>query len=361
MQSMRLAISIMLLSGGLALATDHPEEARRLVLKDRSGRQSLAWIAKLPAPVLPGTSPTTVDATLVVSGAGSEQATLALPAAGWTANAAGTIYKYKNAAAFAGPSPVKAVVLKDQSVLKVSAKGTGITLDEASQGTVGIVLTIGSDAYCSLCTTAERDEPGRYVAKRCPAPASCPTSTTTTITTIATTSTIESTTSTTLTGVCGDGAVNQPSEQCDGMDFGHCLDNGIPPFPFQCDPPTAPEPCTCCLTRQCVITAGGSGGGCCGDSTCWDTTGVGSVRGGICAPPTCTQSSDCNYDGYDCVGGVCCGLPGTLCPPTGCCPGTGSICKSFGSTNGICCLPSGSACTAGFQCCSDVCTGGTCE
>jgi hypothetical protein len=345
-----VAIAMGLLASRLALATDHPEEARRLVLRETSsGRASLTWLARIPAPALPATSPTTVDALLVVV-AKNQVATLPLPASGWSTNAAGTVYKYKNAAAPGGPSVVKAVLLRDQKVVKVGAKGPSISLDDPMQGTVSISLHIGSDTYCSVCTTPERDEPGRYVATRCPAPASCPGGTTSTTTT--------TTTSTTIGPVCGDGVVDQASEECDGMDPGHCLDVE-PPFPIACEAPGSPNECTCCGISQCMISPG-SVSPCCGGAICQDATGAGDVRGGVCLPPTCTQTADCNGGGYDCVGGTCCAMPGSICDPTACCPGSGGSCEPYGGGS-RCCLAAGAGCTIGFECCSFSCTGNVCD
>jgi hypothetical protein len=68
---------------------------------------------------------------------------------------------------------VKVSVVKAGAVFKVVAKDALISLDEASQGTIGADMTIGSDRYCSLCSLPLKDEPGKYIAKGCPAPVAC--------------------------------------------------------------------------------------------------------------------------------------------------------------------------------------------
>jgi hypothetical protein len=156
---------------------DQPRDAVRVLLKARNGKEKLVWVSKTPTLVLPTGDPTLVGASLEVRNPVTlESSTLPLPAEGWSANAAGTVLKFKNPAAPAGTA-VKVAVIK-ASVLKVVAKGTGITLDEAMQGAVELALTVGTDRYCSSCSTATKDEgaagpDGQYLAKSCPVPPSC--------------------------------------------------------------------------------------------------------------------------------------------------------------------------------------------
>ncbi|RMD82124.1 MAG: hypothetical protein D6815_09975 [Candidatus Dadabacteria bacterium] len=84
---------------------------------------------------------------------------------------------------------------------------------------------------------------GLPVALRCPCPAS--TTTTSTTTTTTTTTVPASTTSTTLAGLCGDGTVNAPAEQCDGPDDSAC-------------PGACRNDCTC-PQKMPVLTVTGSG------------------------------------------------------------------------------------------------------
>ena len=157
---------------------DQPRDAVRVLLKARNGKEKLVWVSKAPALALPAGDPMVVGASLEVRNPVTlESSTLPLPAEGWSANATGTVLKFKNPDAPAGTA-VKVAVIK-ASVLKVVATGTGITLDEATQGTIELALTVGTDRYCSSCTTPTKDEgapgpEGQYLAKSCAVPPSCP-------------------------------------------------------------------------------------------------------------------------------------------------------------------------------------------
>lgn len=52
----------------------------------------------------------------------------------------------------------------------------GFTLDETSQGALGLRLAIGTDGtrYCLSFGAPTLDVPGRFVAKASPAPTACP-------------------------------------------------------------------------------------------------------------------------------------------------------------------------------------------
>jgi hypothetical protein len=333
---MRLASTVctLVLLAVTAGATDHPQEARRLALRSSGVRSTLVWSSKLPAPTLPAESPTVIGAHLRVASGSSEAAWFDLPASGWSAYQAGTRFQYvfQNRRAPLPPSKVKILVLNDQNVMRLSAKSSGITLDEPSQGTMSIQLFVGADVYCSECTTPSQDEPGRYKARTCPAPASCPSQ------------------------FCGNDVVDQSSEQCDGSDAGIC---GTTPLPFEigCQPPTSDHACSCCGVDTCAFSLSFQLR-CCGDSQCQDTTGVGTSRLGACIPPTCTQDADCN--GYRCVNGTCCGNAGQLCGVVGCCEDSGTQCEFIGFTS-LCCRHPGDACSVYSECCSLGCTNGVCD
>jgi hypothetical protein len=157
---------------------DQPRDAVRVLLKARNGKEKLVWVSKTPALTLPAGDPAVSGATLEIRNPVTlETATLSLPASGWSANGANTVFKFKNLDAPTGTA-VKVAVIK-ASVLKVVAKGTGVTLDEATQGSIELSLTVGTDRYCSSCTTPTKDEgaagpDGQYLAKSCAAPPSCP-------------------------------------------------------------------------------------------------------------------------------------------------------------------------------------------
>ena len=206
-------------------AADHPEEARSLELRQRPGRDRLAWSVRSPAPPAPAADPRVVGGTLRVVGV-NEQVTLSLPATGWSLRSNGTL-RFSNPLAPAGPSPVQRVKLRVGRDLGLRAKATGIALDDPQQGSVAVSLAIGDDVYCSRCSAPRVDEAGRFEARKCPAPVACSTGTTTsTVTSTSATSTQTTfpgttTSSTTTTTLCtlvaqwgtlgsGPGQFNQP-------------------------------------------------------------------------------------------------------------------------------------------------------
>ena len=187
-----LSAALVWLLQGAAQATDHQLAGTKLLLKATATKQQMVFVGTQPGLALPVGDPRTLGATLeVANGSGSgETALVPLPAAGWTANAATTVYKFVNKAAPGGISAVKLAKVASGKQVKITASSTGITLDEPSQGIMTVVLSIGSDRYCARFGTPTLDVSGQFKSKKQPA-AACPTSPTTT------TSTSTSTTSTT--------------------------------------------------------------------------------------------------------------------------------------------------------------------
>jgi len=150
-------------------------------MSDRASRQRLAFVAKSPVIVAPAPQgsddPTSVGASLRIMNPDSgESASLDLPSSRWTRNAAGTVYKFRNASAPAPPSAVKIALLRSGG-LKVRARATGVTLNETFQSGIGIVLTTGSRRYCAFFGgEILENAPGRFSARNSPAPTSCPAS-----------------------------------------------------------------------------------------------------------------------------------------------------------------------------------------
>jgi hypothetical protein len=142
----------------------------RLVSKDRT--------FMTPAPE-DASAPTVAGATLEISNPVSGESTsIFLPAAGWTMRPpntiGGTLYKYLDRALANGPC--KVVVLKGNRVLKAKCDGAQLafTLDEATQGTIDVRLVLaGGFARCLSFGGPLRDEPGQFIAKNAPAPATC--------------------------------------------------------------------------------------------------------------------------------------------------------------------------------------------
>jgi hypothetical protein len=218
---------------------EHRQEALKLILKQNTatGKAKAVWVSKSPLGVT-RIAPDERRRAFIVTGM-HEQVSAPLPAGNWQTNPAGTLYKFVNKAAPGGDSLCKVALIKQDKVLKVVCKDSLIQLDDSAQGTIAVALTIGTDTigtdtYCSVCTTAVKDEPGQFIAKGCSAPADCsgaaPTTTTTT-----------SATSTTLgPPVCGNGVVDA-GEQCDGSAVGECES------PTSCGQPGFSNECRCCL------------------------------------------------------------------------------------------------------------------
>jgi hypothetical protein len=115
--------------------------------------------------------PTVAGAVLqVINPTTQEYANFPLPAGSWTANGAGTTYRYRDRV-----GAVSSVVLRAGRRLRVKARSAGITLNETSQGSLGLNLVSGGQQYCALFGgSILRDEPGRFIARGAPAPATCP-------------------------------------------------------------------------------------------------------------------------------------------------------------------------------------------
>src|SRR6185295_7033712 len=160
-----------------------------------TGRLSFSSRAAILAPTPgDGDDPRTVGATFRIFNPDSgESATFDLPAFGWTLKG-GSIYRFTNPSAPAPPSQVKISMIRQGRSLSVKAKATGITLNEQTQGRIGIVFTSGSIRYCALFAPpfVKRDRAGSFKAAKAPAPAACPPGG-------STTSTIGSSTSSTST------------------------------------------------------------------------------------------------------------------------------------------------------------------
>jgi sugar lactone lactonase YvrE len=187
----------------LAGAADHPEPAQSLRLRENpsSGRASLRWLSRDPALSLPSGDPRSLGATLRITGI-DQTVTFDLAASGWDASASGDRFRFVGRRVMGAPSPVRGVLLRQGKRLSVRAASSGIALDDPQQGALSIALVVGNDTYCSLCTAPKADEPGRYQARDCSAPASCSGGTTTTTTTNTTLGTGTQTTSTTSTTLC---------------------------------------------------------------------------------------------------------------------------------------------------------------
>src|SRR5262249_54670347 len=151
--------------------------------------------------------------------------------------------------------------------------------------------------------------------------------------------------------VCGDGIINQPSEQCDGAALGVC---GSMSPSLACGAPTiGPVACQCCLAPGAMHVAPATLTCCDGslsqtlnfvfqvDQVCLNLTGR-------CDPPAVCPLGTCQADHS------CCAAQGTAClvfypsvnfgVTAACCPGF--ACRSLQGLDVVnCCLPDGAVCT----------------
>jgi hypothetical protein len=207
-----LALAIVLaLQAEVALAVDQLLPGRRLLIRDDGAVQRAAFVLSSPIAPTPGGSddPTAVGGSVQITNPDtSETATFPLPAGGWT-NVGNGAFRFR-----AASGPVKVALIRNGRIVRLAARASGISLNEASQGRVGVQLVVGGQRYCAVFAGSVRvDVPGRFVARRAPTPSACPGPNPTTTSSTSTTST-SSTTSSTASPLCGNLTI-EAAEQCD--------------------------------------------------------------------------------------------------------------------------------------------------
>ena len=182
-RTIALVVASLLLAAPAVRAADQRVPGTKLLLKSANGREILSFKSNgpitAPAPGS-GDDPTNVGATLEILNPGTmESSTFNLPSMHWTLS--GTTFRYVDSALVESGKVKIALIGR---ILKVSGKKIGITLDEASQGTLDVVLTSGTIRYCAAFGpgSVKRDQPGRFIARSAAAPGSCPGASTTTTT-----------------------------------------------------------------------------------------------------------------------------------------------------------------------------------
>ena len=202
--TIRGMVLALLVVGTSAGAADQLVPGSRLGLKVDAAhaREKLSFQSKgvftIPTPGSPD-DPSQTGATLTLTNPNTNESfTFDLPSTHWTASGSGTSYRYRDSV------PVETGAVRIALVagrkLKVTGRKVGITLDEPSQGAIGVVLTTGSFRYCALFDDGSVyiDQPGRFSARRALPAAACPGQTTTT-STVTTTSAGATSTTTTVT------------------------------------------------------------------------------------------------------------------------------------------------------------------
>jgi hypothetical protein len=150
--------------------------AQLRIRRSSGGSEKLRFVSKdpdIPFPALDGPNdPRTVGATLEILTAGEGTATFELPAANWSANGTGTVFKFLNEAAPGGPSEVKVSLIKQGRILKVQARSTGFPLVDPLVRAAARFKT-GLSRSCALFDpgTVRKDEANSFLAKRATAPA----------------------------------------------------------------------------------------------------------------------------------------------------------------------------------------------
>ncbi len=148
---------------------------------------------------------------IAASGAAGD-VVIPLPCAGWSSNAANTLYRYRD------PSGVtcRLVLVKHHVFVKAVCSGPQVSIDhDASMAPVAIATTLNAERYCTAfggTIVSDGADDQTFIARDAPVPAGCPATSTTTTT--------SSTSSTTLSfccalpGRCAFSSPSQPSEFC---------------------------------------------------------------------------------------------------------------------------------------------------
>jgi hypothetical protein len=152
------AVVLVALGTSRALATDQPVHGKRLAMTRTGDQASLVFLSKDPGFLFPARGGADDPASGAPGGLVIElfsptegMATLAVPRGrgkpGWT-QATRRLYRYANADAPDGPSPVKVVVMKSKRMLKVVAAEVPLPL-ALPQSSVGVRITSGSMRTCA--------------------------------------------------------------------------------------------------------------------------------------------------------------------------------------------------------------------
>lgn len=158
------SIAGLLVCGSAAHATDQGITGKKVLLKSNP---KMVLLSK-DALVVPGANGSSSDPRCVADGGsgsgasialsdGTNNATLNMPCANWSANGAGTLYKYKDAAGTPKVGKIKA------GLLKVVSPGMGSFPVPNGAATVNVEVTIGADKYCM--TFVGNGDGGKFLVK----------------------------------------------------------------------------------------------------------------------------------------------------------------------------------------------------
>lgn len=349
--SLVVPIAVLCLASA-AHALDHTIPAAKLRLTQApSGKESLILVSKQPG--FPVDDPSVGGATIELFAGNGGYASFAVPSGlgnpGWKVNGLVQLYRYRNAKAPLGPTPVKLLALQNGKQIKLVAKRLGLGL--GGLGSVGVRITTGQYRNCVLFdaqrATILKDLATDFSARDAaasPPLASCDAA------------------ALGSPAVCGNG-VREGDEACDGAADAACP--GLCTASCACAPPTCGDQRVNQASEQCD----GSD-----DAACPGQCQPGCVCLGVCGDGIVNQPSE------QCDGGASCGDPALVgCRPVGdpqecsCCS-YGLFCGDFGCCDpdktcvvgphfsGTCCYNAlGHTCQSDADCCAPLaCTGGLC-
>lgn len=175
-----VVVGLLVCASTVAALDDELLPGTKLALRQRKKGERLAVVAKasIAAPLPGGLDDPRLTGARVDIGnpATKEWARLDAPAAGWSVNQLGTLFRFENASPKDRLDEPLRVIIRHGKGLKVVSRAIGLTLDEPAQRSLAIVVTSGDRRYCLLFGGKVRhDEPGRFVARAAPVPATCPT------------------------------------------------------------------------------------------------------------------------------------------------------------------------------------------
>jgi hypothetical protein len=166
------------LTGKRLVVVDNPVPTRRRIVFNSPDRNVSTTPGVAPNPLVDGAFVQVFNA----SGTG-ESVCIPLPAAGWTTTGPPEtpVYLYRDATGAHGPCHQATLRGGKSPMVKVACRAKhqpiAYTLDEPSQGSLGVNLTSGSATYCTLFGGVVTDSGAtrKFVAKNASVPTTCPT------------------------------------------------------------------------------------------------------------------------------------------------------------------------------------------
>jgi len=135
--------SLLVTGAGTVQAQTDLLAGKRLLLRRTAKKERLVVVSRdrLMAPIPGGADDPTIRGAVLDLGNPStgEWVRFSIPAAGWTLNALGTVFRYQGGRPRA-VGAVQALVIRHQKRLKIRGTAIGLGLDEPAQGGLAVVL-----------------------------------------------------------------------------------------------------------------------------------------------------------------------------------------------------------------------------